>query len=485
MPEPSVYAVVLAGGSGQRFWPLSRELSPKQMLSVFGAESLIVQAIHRVDSVVDRDAVYIVTNERLFDEMRNHLASQGDPRLREVRYLQEPVPRNTAPAIAFAAAALEAIDPDAVMIVLPSDHLLQAGELWADCLGSAIALAREGDLVTIGIPPTRSDTGYGYIHGGEPLPAFDVGEAHPRRVERFVEKPDLARAEAFLADGGYYWNAGIFVMRARAVLEEMAAHADVASIPETCRWLARELAAGGVDADEARERFGALPAISIDHAVMERSSAVAVIPAALHWSDVGSLLALGGVAEPDAAGNVRVGRGVDVDSRDSIVYSTGRLVATLGIEDLLVIDTADATLVAPKDRAQDVRLIVDALKAVGAEEVVQPRTSLRPWGSWTSLLSGPGFQIKLLEIKPGTKLSLQRHERRAEHWVVVSGTAVVTCDAERFERRVNESAYIPAGSVHRLANEGDVPLKVIEVQVGEYVGEDDIVRLEDDWDRRG
>jgi len=477
----SVYAVVLAGGSGQRFWPLSRELSPKQMLTMFGTESLIAQAVHRVDSVAE--AVYIVTNERLFDEMRNHLSAHPDHRLRDVRYLQEPLPRNTAPAIAYAAATLDRLDPDAVMIVLPSDHLLETDSLWRDCLESAVKLARAGYLATIGIAPTRPDTGYGYIQAGAVLDEYAVRDAVPRQAARFVEKPDLQRAEEFVASGEYNWNAGIFVMRASRVLEELESREDTAPIAETSRWLAAAQAQGEVDAEEARERFGALPHISVDHAVMERSSKVAVIPAPLNWSDVGSLLSLADIAEPDESGTVRVGRGVDIDSRDSIVYSTDRLVATLGIEDLLVVDTADATLVLPKERAQDVRLVVEALKAAGAEEVVQPKVSLRPWGSWTSLLKGPNFQIKLLEIQPGQKPSLQRHRHRSEHWIVVSGTALVTRDNEQIEVHVNESAYIPVGAVHRIENCGMVPLKVIEVQVGEYLLDDDIVRIEDDWDR--
>jgi len=483
MSTGSIYAVILAGGSGQRFWPLSRELSPKQMLTLFGTESLIAQAIHRVDDVAD--AVYIVTNERLFDELRNHLSSHPDKHLRQVRYLQEPLPKNTAPAIAFGAATLERVDPDAVMIVLPSDHVLETDTLWRDCLQSAVKLARAGYLATIGIAPTRPDTGYGYIQAGEPLSEYAVGEVLPRQASRFVEKPELGLAEQFVASGEYNWNAGIFVMRASQVLEELEAHTDTAPIAETARWLAAAQASGEVDADEARERFGALPGISIDHAVMERSSHVAVIPAPLKWSDVGSLLSIGEIGEPDELGTVRVGRGVDIDSRDSIVYSTDRLVATLGVEDLIVIDTADATLVLPKERAQDVRVVVEALKAIGAEEVAQPKVSLRPWGSWTSLLKGPNFQIKLLEIQPGQKPSLQKHRHRSEHWIVVAGTALVTRDDEQVEVHVNESAYIPVGAVHRIENCGMVPLKVIEVQVGEYLLDDDIVRIEDDWDREG
>lgn len=480
----AVYAVILAGGSGQRFWPLSRELNPKQLLSMFGTESLIAQAVHRILPFAEGgSSIAVATNERLFDELRNHLTAQPDPALHAVRYIQEPLPKNTAPAIALAAATFAAQDPDAIMVVLPSDHLLEDGQLWADCIGAATRAAEEGYLVTIGISPTRPETGYGYIMAGDALPAFAQGGATPHVAARFVEKPNHEVAEQYVASGEYFWNAGIFVMKASRVLEELdAAGGAEAKIADTCRWIAAqppEMRNGA----EARAKFGELVSVSIDVAVMERSDRVAVIPAALKWSDVGSLLALEDVAAPDETGVVRIGRGIDIESSNSIVYSTDRLVATLGVEDMIVVDTADATLVLPKSRAQDVRLVVDALKALSAPEVSQPKVSLRPWGSWTSLLHGPGFQIKLLEIKPGAKPSLQRHHHRSEHWVVVSGTALVTREAEKVEVHVNESIFIPVGAVHRLENCGKVPLQVIEVQVGEYLGEDDIVRLEDDYAR--
>ena len=485
MPQiENLNAVVLAGGSGQRFWPLSRELSPKQLLDVFGTESLISQALHRILPYVEQrpGSVMVVTNERLFDELRNHLSAQPDARLRRVDYLVEPVARNTAPAIALAAAKLAAADPDAVMIVLPSDHLLEDGPIWADAIVAASRLAADDYLVTIGIAPTRPDTGYGYIRAGERLPAFDHGAALPQRTEAFVEKPDAATAAAFVDGGNYLWNAGIFVMKATRVLEELrAAGPESAGIAEAAEWVVAH--PGADDADEARDRFGALVPASIDKAVMERSPLVAVIPAPVRWSDVGSLLALEDVAAPDPSGNVREGRGVDIDSQGSVVYTTDRLVATLGIEDLIVVDTSDATLVLSKDRAQDVRLVVEALKAMDAPEVTQPKVSLRPWGSWTSLLKGSNYQIKLLEIKQGAKPSLQKHQHRSEHWIVVAGTALVTRDDERIEVHANESIFLPVGSVHRIENCGKLPLKVIEVQVGEYLGEDDIVRLEDDWKR--
>ena len=480
----NLFATILAGGSGQRFWPLSRELSPKQLLSMFGTESLIAQAVHRILPFTDGGAsIVISTNERLFDELRNHLTAQPDPELHAVRYIQEPLPKNTAPAIALAAATFIEQDSDAIMVVLPSDHLLEDGNVWSDCIAAGAKVAASGYLVTIGITPSRVETGYGYIRAGEALPDFTVGCVTPHVAAEFIEKPDQARAEEFVASGDYFWNAGIFVMKAAQVLSELeAAGGEEAKIAETVRWIA-SLPSSERNGEEARERFAALTSVSIDKAVMERSSSVAVIPAPLKWSDVGSLLALESVAEPDARGNVRQGRGVDVDSHNNIVFSSDRLVATLGIDDLVVVDTTDATLVLPKDRAQDVRMVVDALKAIGAPEVTQPKISLRPWGQWQCLLTGPCYQIKLLEIKPNHQPSLQSHRQRSEHWIIVAGNALATRDDEVIEIATNESVFIPLGAVHRIKNIGAEMLQVIEVQVGEYLGEDDIVRIEDDWAR--
>jgi mannose-1-phosphate guanylyltransferase/mannose-6-phosphate isomerase len=480
----SLYATILAGGSGQRFWPLSRELNPKQLLSMFGQESLIAQAVHRIVPFVgDPSSIVISTNELLFDELRNHLTAQADPDLHALSYLQEPRPKNTAPAIALAAATFLRRDPEAIMVVLPSDHLLEDGEVWADCIKAAAKVASAGYLVTIGISPSRPESGYGYIRAGDAMPEYDVGYVRPHIAAEFVEKPEQSRAEEFLKSGNYFWNAGIFVMKASQVLAELdAAGGNEAKIAETVRWIASLDPADG-KSSEVLERFSALESISIDKAVMERSTHVAVIPAPLRWSDVGSLLALADCARPDEAGNVRVGRGVDIDSFDNIVFSSDRLVATLGVDDLIVVDTTDATLVLPKERAQDVRMVVEALKALGAPEVTQPKVSLRPWGTWMSLLKGVGYQIKIIEVKPGARLSLQKHEHRSEHWVVVSGTALVTREDEQITVAANEGIFLPAGCKHRLANCGETTLHVIEVQVGSYVGEDDIIRYDDDWAR--
>lgn len=480
-----LHAVILAGGSGQRLWPLSRELSPKQFLSVFGTESLITQTVRRVARFVagTPQGVLVMTNERLFDELRNHLTAQADLPTGDLDYLVEPASRNTGPAVALAAAELVSIDPDALMVVLPADHVIEDGSAWADVVETGARLASDGYLVTLGVKPTHPETGYGYILTAEELPDYACGAAVPVRAASFIEKPELARAEEMVVDGSCFWNSGVFFLGAGQVLEELrAVGSDGARIAETCAWVVANRG-DPESADEARRRFAEIPSISIDKILMERTQRMAMVPLPLKWSDVGSLLALEAVEEPDHRGNVRRGRGVDIDSDDNIIFSSDGLVATLGIHDLIVVDTPDATLVCPRDRAQDVRLVFDALKAIGAEELVQPKVSLRPWGSWTSLLRRPGFQIKLLEVDPGSKPSLQRHHHRSEHWVVVSGTASVARDTETLEVHVNESVFIPIGCVHRIENCGKVPLKVIEVQVGEYLGEDDIVRLDDDWDR--
>lgn len=488
---PHLHAVILAGGSGTRFWPLSRELSPKQFVSIFGGVSLITQAVRRVSEIAEPGGVHVLTNERLRDELKNHLKAQPTLAGCLIDYLAEPVPRNTAPAIALAAAYLQQIDPEAIMIVLPSDHLLEDGERWERTIRVAVGLAARGRLVTLGLAPTHPETGYGYIRMGAPIKGAAEGDTVGHDVAAFVEKPDRAMAEGYLAEGGYLWNSGMLVARAATVLAELEAAGAAATTPESApaaemAAAAREVAAldpAEWTGAEARKRFEALPSVPFDKAVLEVSSAVAVVPADLGWSDVGSLAALQAVAPPDERGNVLSGNIVDIDSHDTIVYSADRLVATIGLTDLMVVDTADATLVAPKDRAQDVRLIVDALKAAGAREIVESRSSLRPWGSWTMLTKGPGFQVKTIQVAPGQRLSLQSHERRSEHWVVVEGRGRITRGTEVFDIGPNESAYIPRGFVHRLENPGTEALRIVEIAVGDYLGEDDIRRFEDDWER--
>jgi mannose-1-phosphate guanylyltransferase/mannose-6-phosphate isomerase len=488
---PHLHAIVLAGGSGTRFWPLSRELAPKQFVSIFGGVSLITRAVMRVSTMVDDSGIHVLTNERLLDELRNHLKSQAEIKGLAVDYLAEPTPRNTAAAIALAAAYLVRIDPDAIMVVLPSDHLLEDGERWERTMRVAAGLAAEGRLVTLGLTPSYPETGYGYIRMGSPIPGHAEENVLGHEVVEFVEKPDKETAEAFLDTGEYLWNSGMLVARADAVLRELTLAGEKAATEASSGSAKIAQTAGVVAAsapstwttDEARALFASLPSVPFDKAALEVSGRVAVVPADLTWSDVGSLLALESVADSDERGNTLSGNVVDVDSHDSIVYSADRLVATLGLKDMIVVDTADATLVASKDRAQDVRLIVDALRVMGAREVVESRSSLRPWGSWTMLVKGDSFQVKTIDVLPGHRLSLQSHGHRSEHWIVVEGTALVTIDDATLTLSTGESGYIPLGSVHRLENAGAVPLRIVEVAVGDYLGEDDIVRYEDDWSR--
>jgi len=488
---PHLHAVVLAGGSGTRFWPLSRELAPKQFVKLFGGVSLITRAVLRVSDLACEGGVHVLTNERLIDELRNHLKSQPEIVGLPIDYLAEPAPRNTAPAIALAAAYLRRIDPDALLVILPSDHLLEDGERWERTLRVATGLAEQGRLVTIGLTPTRPETGYGYIRLGDAIPGSGIGPTVGHEVGAFIEKPDRTTAEKFLSAGDYLWNSGMLVARADAILSELAeAGARRRTQESEAADRIAETAAdiGSKDpstwtSTHARDSFLGLPAVPFDKAVLEVSSKVAVVPADLDWSDVGSLLALEAIGQPDERGNVTAGDVVDIDSHDSIVYSEGRLVATLGLDDLIVVGTEDATLVAAKDRAQDVRLVVDALRAIGAREIVESRSSLRPWGSWTLLVKGEGFQVKTIDVTPGHRLSLQSHQHRSEHWIVVEGTALVTIDEATFTVKANESKYIPLGAVHRLENPGDTPLRIVEVAVGDYLGEDDIVRYADDWAR--
>ncbi len=491
---PDLHAVVLAGGSGTRFWPLSREMSPKQMLSVFGGTSLITQAIERVAEACGPDRIHVLTSPRLLSEVRDHLVCQESLVNLEPDVVAEPAARNTAPAIVLAAAYIKRLDPDALIAILPSDHLLEPGSLWNETLAAAAALAREGRLVTIGLTPTAPETAYGYIRVGETLAAADTaadGTEPGHVVAEFTEKPDAATAERYLAQGGYLWNSGMLVARAADVLAEVRAAgrearapdaADGERIAEVAEWLAT-LTPSEWHSAEAVARFASLPSVQFDRAVLEVSPNIAVVPTEMPWSDVGSLLTLASLGEADERGNVLLGQAVDLDSQGVVAYAPERLVATLGLEDVLVVDTLDATLVAAKDRAQDVRRLVDALATAGAPEVIEHRTNLRPWGQWTVLLRAPGYQIKSVEVIPRRRLSLQTHSRRSEHWVVVEGRALVELDGERIELGPNESAFVPPGVRHRLANAGDVTLKVIEVAVGDYLGEDDIERFEDDWDR--
>jgi mannose-1-phosphate guanylyltransferase/mannose-6-phosphate isomerase len=416
----------------------------------------------------------------LVDETNRQLRAVG----MKATVLDEPVGRNTALAVAVTARRLADRDPDAVMVVLPADHAIAKPEGFRACLDSAITVARAGYLVTMGIVPHRPETGYGYMKRGEPLAVETGARAAPPAaylVERFVEKPDRATAERYVADGTYLWNSGMFVWRAAVILEEVRRHApNVAAAGDR---IAAALAAG--DDAAVRELYTAAESVSIDYAVMERSARVSVIPADFGWNDVGSWAALDDVATRDARGNVVSGRVVDVDNRNSILYAQDRVVAAIGLNDLVVVDTPDATLVCAKDRAQDVRKVVDALEAQRAQEHVVHKTVQRPWGTYTVLDEGPGYKIKRIMVNPASRLSLQMHGKRSEHWVVVAGTARVTCGDRVYDVKTNESTYIPPQTKHRLENvDPSIPLEIIEVQNGPYLGEDDIVRFDDDFGRK-
>ncbi len=481
MTDAHLYAVILAGGSGTRFWPLSRRLAPKQLLSLTSERTMLQDTVLRIGPSVPPERVWVVTGRELVDETRRQLRVINSG----ASVISEPLGRNTALAIAVAAERLLAADPDAVMAVLPADHNVAKPDVFLSTLALAVGVAREGYLVTIGIVPHRPETGYGYIKLGAPLARG--GEKKKRAeaflVERFVEKPDRARAEQYLAAGNFFWNSGMFVWRAADVLEELRRYAP--GIASAGAQITRAMADPVADESRLRSLYEAAESVSIDYAVMERSTRVAVVPAEFGWNDVGSWAALDDVAAKDERGNVISGRVVDVDSRRSIVYAQDRMVATIGLDNLIVVDTPDATLVCAKDRAQEVRKVVDALEAQGAQEHIVHKTVQRPWGTYTVLGEGPGYKIKRIVVNPASRLSLQMHRQRSEHWVVVSGSARVTCGERVYDVKTNESTFIPTLHKHRLENvDPQVSLEIIEVQSGPYLGEDDIQRFDDDFGRR-
>lgn len=468
-----LHPVVLSGGSGTRLWPLSRQDRPKQFLALIGERSLYQESVLRAAGLPGMQAPITVCSEAHRFTVGEQLEVIG---VQSGGILLEPAQRNTAPAIALAALHAVQHDPDATLLIMPADHLIESESDFHAAVAKAIVLADEGWLVTFGITPDYAETGYGYIRRGEPLGGAGF------QVERFVEKPDRDTAEQYLADGGYAWNSGMFLFRAQRYLDELAAHAP--SILEATR---KACAGAAADLDFIRvdeDAFAASPSDSIDYAVMEKTSRAAVVPVSCGWSDIGSWSSLWAVARRDASGNRTEGDVIAVDTRDSLVHaSERRMVAAVGMDDVVIIDTADATLVAHKDRVQDVKEVVDRLKQEGRSEHLSHRKVHRPWGSYDSIGMGARFQVKHIVVKPGAALSLQKHRHRAEHWVVVSGVAEVTCDDRVFELRENESTYIPLGSVHRLRNRGTEPVELIEVQSGSYLGEDDIVRLEDVYGR--
>jgi mannose-1-phosphate guanylyltransferase/mannose-6-phosphate isomerase len=469
-----IVPVILSGGSGTRLWPMSRGLHPKQLFPLAGPQSLLKEALIGVGDPRRYAAPIVVCNE----DHRFLVAEQ----LREIDVIPEaivvePIARSTAPAIAVAAMLVRKRDPDALLLVLPADHSVKNPAAFQAAVDSATAGAVRRMLITFGVSPDRPETGFGYIHCGQPLD----GAPDCFVVDRFVEKPDLVRASDYVASGDYCWNSGRFLFRADAYLAELA-RLDAATTKACQSALdGARLENGFVHLNGGA--FANAPARSIDCAVMEQTDRAAMVRVDMAWTDVGTWSTLWGIGDKDASDNVIVGDVVTLETERSYVRSEGQLVATLGVKDLTVVATDDAILVVPRERAQDVRLLVDRLRVAGRKEAHCHRTVYRPWGSFRSIDLGDGFQVKRITVKPGARLSLQRHAHRAEHWVVVQGRARVTRDDETIELRASESATIPLGAVHRLENTGNELLHLIEVQTGTYLGEDDIVRLEDNYGR--
>ena len=528
MQISDVHAVILAGGSGTRFWPLSRETCPKQMLQIVGEDTLLRQTIKRINGFVPPENIWIITTEDKSQDLRFHIEALG-PFTKKIQFIQEPVGRNTAPAIGLAAIYLNHHSLESVMIVMPSDHAIPDTEKFLDDLRLAIQGAKGNYLVTFGIKPSRPETGYGYIKVDQSL------KIEPRglhKVEGFFEKPDLETAKRYLSDGNHFWNSGIFVWKTSAILSEIKKH-----LPSLYRTLREtELLLFSPDEsnkldkhnglmdpmrlDRFKDHYSRLENVSIDYGIMERSHNTLMVPAAFQWSDLGSWSALDEMIEKDGAGNILKGNTIDIESQNSIIFSGERLIATIGLKDMVVVDTPDATLVTPKEKAQEVRKIVETLKQTNGlkdmvvvdtpdatlvtpkekaqevrkivetlkqtnrEEHLLHKTVERPWGSYTVLEKGNGYKIKRVVLKPRARLSLQLHRRRTEHWVVVAGIARVTKENETYMVHTNESTYIPMNTKHRLENLGEEPLRVIEVQNGDYLEEDDIERFQDDYGRK-
>jgi len=463
-----IVPVILSGGSGTRLWPLSREAYPKQFLPLVGDDTMLQATWKRVASIAGAAPIVVANQEHRF------MAAE---QLRECKVLPqalilEPVGRNTAPAIAIAALQALANGEDALLLVLPSDHVVRNEAAFHAAVKQAAIAAEGGKLVTFGIVPTAPETGYGYIKAA-------VGEG-VRAVDRFVEKPNLPTAEQYVASGEYFWNSGMFLFKASRYLGELETLQP--TILAACR---QALDKAARDNDFIRldaEAFAASPNDSIDYAVMEKTADAAVVPLDAEWNDVGSWSALWEVSDKDADGNACHGDVIALDCKDSYAYGN-RLIAMVGLQDVVVVETDDAVFVGHKDRVQDVKEIVGRIKRDGRSEAAAHRKVYRPWGAYDSIDNGARFQVKRITVKPGATLSLQMHHHRAEHWIVVSGTAEVTRGDEVILLSENQSTYIPLGVTHRLKNPGKLPLELIEVQSGSYLGEDDIVRFEDSYGR--
>jgi mannose-1-phosphate guanylyltransferase/mannose-6-phosphate isomerase len=470
----NLHPVILCGGSGTRLWPLSRGAYPKQFLKLTSDHSMLQDTLRRLKGVDGVQGARVICNNEHRFLVAEQLHAIGTP---PALLLLEPAGRNTAPAVAAAALSIVKNDPDGLMLVLASDHVIQDVPAFHRAIAIAAQVAAQGHLATFGIIPDRPETGYGYIQQGAAVGAV----AGAFSIKRFVEKPDLPTAEKLLASGDHLWNSGMFLMRASAFLGELQVHA-----PAVLEAVTRAIDLARLDLDFCRldaDAFGASPSISIDYAVMEKTVKGVVVPVEMGWSDVGSWDALWDLHGKTPEGNVVQGDVVTANVANTFIKAEDRMVAAVGVEDLVIVETADAVLVASKKASQDVKLLVDQLKLSSRTEHLTHRRVFRPWGSYESIDAGERYQVKRITVNPGQKLSLQMHHHRAEHWIVVSGTAKVTRGDEVVLLTENQSTYIPLGVTHRLENPGKLPLQLIEVQSGSYLGEDDIVRFEDVYQR--
>ncbi|MCW9023332.1 MAG: mannose-1-phosphate guanylyltransferase/mannose-6-phosphate isomerase [Gammaproteobacteria bacterium] len=479
--------VILSGGSGSRLWPLSREMYPKQLISLVTEQTMLQDTVSRLNGIEDKNNIellkpVVVCNEEHRFFVAEQLRQIGSP---ADKIILEPIGRNTAPALTLAALAVAKDDPETVLLVMPADHVIQDASVFHQAIEQGMQLSTQGYLVTFGITPDSPQTGYGYIRKGK---SIDSNSKTAVLIEKFVEKPDLDTAQSYLDSGEYLWNSGLFMMKASSWLDEMSRlQADMLSCCDNA------FTKGEDDKDFYRvekELFSTCPSDSIDYAVMEKITddtsgkhQAAVIPLDAGWSDVGVWSTLWDVGEKDEAGNVVKGDVYTINTSNSLIYSDNRHIASIGLEGIIVVETADAVLVAHKDHAQDVKQVVNRLKAECRPEHLNHQLVYRPWGSYECIDGGERFQVKRITVNQGASLSLQLHHHRAEHWIVVKGTAQVTRGDETFLVTENESTYIPLGVQHRLENKGSIPLEMIEVQSGSYLGEDDIVRFEDIYGR--
>jgi mannose-1-phosphate guanylyltransferase len=476
-----ILPVIISGGAGTRLWPVSRETRPKPFMQVQGGMTLLQSTLARSAALPGVSDVIIVTNrDHHFQSQEQLEGMQAALNGAKVSFLLEPVGRNTTAAIAMAAfMAAERHGGGTLLLVLPADHLVEDRDAFLKAVAVAAPEAEKGSFVTFGIVPTAPETGYGYIQSSG---AWKQGAAGA--VKRFVEKPDLERAKSFLASGDYLWNSGMFCFRADGILAAIQRYAPDIYAKTQESWKRSAAAAKDPRAVQIEsELFPQTPAISIDYAVMEKADNVKVVPSAIGWSDIGSWRSVSELTAPDAQGNRVVGQAILVDSRDNYVQGGDRLVAAVGVEGLIVVDTPDAVLIAHRDRTQDVKQVVDKLKQDGHESAKLHRTVHRPWGTYTVLEEGRHYKMKRIVVKPRASLSLQMHEHRSEHWVVIEGVAEIVNGDKTFRLEHDQSTYIPAGHKHRLSNPGDTDLAIIEVQTGSYLGEDDIVRFDDIYGR--